>query len=172
MLRWYAARMAQRPLLTSSITTATLFGAGDVLAQQAVDKKGFDKHDYARTGRMVLYGGAIFGPAASAWYGVLQRHVVLKSTAATVVTRVAADQLLFTPVNLFCFLSSMSIMEGTDPMEKLRKAYWSTYKTNLGVWSTVQLGNFALVPLEYRVLVVNVVSLGWNCYLSFVNSKA
>jgi protein Mpv17 len=115
---------------------------------------------------------AIFGPAASAWYGVLQRHVVLKSTAATVVARVAADQLLFTPVNLFCFLSSMSIMEGTDPMEKLRKAYWSTYKTNLGVWSTVQLGNFALVPLEYRVLVVNVVSLGWNCYLSYVNSKA
>ena len=54
----------------------------------------------------------------------------------------------------------MSIMEGTDPMEKLRKAYLSTYKTNLGVWSTVQLGNFALVPLEYRVLVVNVVSLG------------
>lgn len=54
----------------------------------------------------------------------------------------------------------MSIMEGTDPMEKLRKAYWPTYKTNLGVWSTVQLGNFSLVPLEYRVLVVNVVSLG------------
>jgi hypothetical protein len=37
----------------------TLFGAGDVLAQQAVDKKGFDKHDYARTGRMVLYGGGM-----------------------------------------------------------------------------------------------------------------
>lgn len=85
---------------------------------------------------------------------------MLKSTAATVVARVAADQLVFTPVNLFCFLSSMSIMEGSDPMEKLRKAYWPTYKTNLGVWSTVQLGNFALVPLEYRVLVVNVVSLG------------
>lgn len=89
---------------------------------------------------------------------------MLKSTAATVVARVAADQLLFTPVNLFCFLSSMSIMEGTDPMEKLRKAYWFTYKTNLGVWSTVQLGNFALVPLEYRVLVVNVVSLGESTF--------
>lgn len=37
----------------------TLFGAGDVLAQQVVDKKGFDKHEYARTGRMVLYGGGM-----------------------------------------------------------------------------------------------------------------
>jgi hypothetical protein len=59
-------------------------------------------------------------------------------------------------------------MEGTDPMEKLRKAYWSTYKTNLGVWSTVQLGNFALVPLEYRVLVVNVVSLGESSFETMV----
>lgn len=107
---------------------------------------------------------AIFGPAASAWYGVLQRHVVFKSTPATVIGRVACDQLIFTPVNLFCFLSSMSIMEGSDPMEKLRKAYWPTYKTNLGVWATVQLGNFAFVPLEYRVLVVNIVSLGKSIY--------
>lgn len=34
-----------------------LFGAGDVIAQQAVDKKGIEKHDLARTGRMALYGG-------------------------------------------------------------------------------------------------------------------
>lgn len=108
---------------------------------------------------------AIFGPAASAWYGVLQRHVVFKSTTATVVARVIADQTIFTPAHLFCFLSSMSILEGTDPWEKLRKSYWPTYKTNLGVWSTVQLANFSLVPLEYRVLVVNVVSLGKSASL-------
>ena len=34
-----------------------LFGSGDVLAQQAVDRRGFGKHDMARTGRMALYGG-------------------------------------------------------------------------------------------------------------------
>lgn len=44
------------------LVAQTLFGAGDVLAQQAVDKKGFDKHDYARTGRMVLYGGGTNNP--------------------------------------------------------------------------------------------------------------
>jgi len=31
--------------------------------------------------------------------------------------------------------------------------------------------NFKVVPLEHRVLVVNVVSLGWNCYLSYLNSQ-
>jgi len=34
-----------------------LFAAGDVLAQQAVERVGYENHDFARTGRMTLYGG-------------------------------------------------------------------------------------------------------------------
>lgn len=44
-------------MLTQSIVSAALFGTGDVLAQQAVDRVGVRDHDYKRTGRMVLYGG-------------------------------------------------------------------------------------------------------------------
>ncbi|KAJ5806756.1 hypothetical protein N7474_010348 [Penicillium riverlandense] len=135
-------------------------GGGDVLAQQAVDRRGLEKHDFGRTGRMALYGGAIFGPAATTWFGILQRHVVLKGTTSTTVARVAADQMLFAPVNLTCFLSSMAIMEGSDPVEKLRSAWLPSYQANLMVWPFVQGANFAFVPLELRVLVVNVVSLG------------
>ncbi|OOF90971.1 hypothetical protein ASPCADRAFT_211555 [Aspergillus carbonarius ITEM 5010] len=170
MLRWYQAKLAKQPILTASVTSAVLFGSGDVLAQQLVDRKGFDKHDIARTGRMALYGGAIFGPAATAWYGILQRHVVLKSTKATLVARVAADQCLFTPAHLTCFLSSMAIMEGTDPIEKWRNGFVPSYKANLTIWPLVQGVNFAIVPLEYRVLVVNLVALGWNCLLSLISS--
>jgi len=137
-----------------------LFGSGDVLAQQAVDRRGLEKHDFTRTGRMALYGGAVFGPAATTWFGILQRHVVLKSSTSTTVARVAADQMLFAPINLTCFLSSMAIMEGTDPVEKWRNAFISSYTANLMVWPFVQGANFAFVPLELRVLVVNVVSLG------------
>ncbi|EGE00754.1 hypothetical protein TESG_08047 [Trichophyton tonsurans CBS 112818] len=59
MLRWYQAKLAARPLLTQSVGSAVLFGTGDVLAQQLVDRVGIEKHDFARTGRMVLYGGGI-----------------------------------------------------------------------------------------------------------------
>ncbi|GAQ05515.1 protein sym1 [Aspergillus lentulus] len=170
MLRWYQTKLAKQPILTASVTSAVLFGCGDILAQQAVDRKGFDKHDMARTGRMALYGGAIFGPAATTWFAFLQRNVVLKSHKATIVARVIADQGLFTPTHLTCFLTSMAIMEGTDPIEKWRTSFLPSYKANLTIWPLVQGVNFSIVPLEYRVLVVNVVSLGWNCILSLINS--
>ncbi|CAG8122850.1 unnamed protein product [Penicillium salamii] len=147
-----------------------LFGSGDALAQQAVDRRGLSKHDFARTGRMALYGGAVFGPVATKWFGILQRHVVLGSVATTTAARVAADQIVFAPIQLTCFLSSMALMEGTDPVEKWKNAFGPAYKANLAVWPFVQGVNFAFVPLELRVLVVNVISLGWNCFLSMMNS--
>lgn len=170
MLRWYQAKLAKRPILTASITSAVLFASGDALAQQAVDQRGLQKHDFGRTGRMALYGGAVFGPVATKWFGILQRHVVLNSTASTTLARVAADQVVFAPVQLTCFLTSMAIMEGSDPVQKWRKAFVPSYKANMMVWPFVQAANFAFVPLELRVLVVNVVSLGWNCFLSLLNS--
>jgi protein Mpv17 len=45
--------------LTQSITTAVLFATGDVMAQQLIEKKGFQNHQLARTGRMALYGGGL-----------------------------------------------------------------------------------------------------------------
>jgi protein Mpv17 len=68
------------------------------------------------------------------------------------------------------FLSSMAYLEGASPKERLQKAYFPGMVKNCMVWPWVQAVNFKFVPLDLRVLVVNVVSLGWNCYLSFLNS--
>lgn len=50
-------KLASRPLLTQSITTAVLFATGDTMAQQLVEKKGVKNHEIARTARMAFYGG-------------------------------------------------------------------------------------------------------------------
>ncbi|KAF2128218.1 hypothetical protein P153DRAFT_424112 [Dothidotthia symphoricarpi CBS 119687] len=125
--RWYQAKLKTAPLLTQSITTAVLFATGDVMAQQGVEKRGVDKHDLMRTGRMAAYGGALF-------------------------------------------LSSMAYLEGASPRQRLRDAYLPGLTKNFMVWPWVQFTNFKYVPMEHRVLVVNVVSLGWNCYLSGLNA--
>ena len=54
----------------------------------------------------------------------------------------------------------MAILEGADPRERLRAAYANALTKNWMLWPAVQAVNFKVVPLEHRVLVVNVVSLG------------
>jgi protein Mpv17 len=114
---------------------------------------------------------AVFGPAATKWYSFLQHKIKLQNHNTTIAARVLADQVVFAPTNMLLFLSSMSVMEGHDPREKLRKSYFQGIQMNWFLWPWVQAVNFKLIPLEHRVLVVNVVSLGWNCYLSWMNSQ-
>ncbi|KAK1450788.1 sym-1 [Colletotrichum cuscutae] len=171
MLGWYQARLAARPLLTQSITTAILFATGDITAQQLVDKRGLEKHEWARTGRMALYGGAIFGPVATTWFKFLQNNIVLKNKNAEMLARVAVDQGVFAPVMISVFLSSMATLEGGSIKEKLDKNYKTALTSNYMLWPFVQVVNFKFVPLHHRVLFVNVISIGWNSYLSFLNSQ-
>ena len=188
----YQTKLAQRPVFTQAVSTCILFGVGDVLAQQVVEKRGMSEHTLARTGRMMLYGGCVFGPGATLWYQFLQRKIVIPGKPnLEIAARVATDQTVFATTNLFLFLSSMSIMEGTDPKKKLEASYWEALKKNWMVWPGAQFLNFKYMPLEYRVLVVNGISIGenstpdesrrwvqansgnagWNCYLSYINSS-
>ena len=110
---------------------------------------------------MALYGGCIFGPGATLWYQFLQRKIVIPGRPnLEIVAKVLTDQTVFASTNLLLFLSSMALMEGTDPKKKLEDNYMMAVKKNWMVWPAVQFINFKYVPLELRVLVVNIVSLG------------
>ena len=64
----------------------------------------------------------------------------------------------------------MAVLEGTPPSEKINRSYREALTTNYMIWPFVQMVNFKVVPLQHRVLFVNVISIGWNCYLSYLNS--
>ena len=113
---------------------------------------------------------AVFGPAATQWYKLLTR-IQLGNKYTTTAARVLTDQTVFASCNLAFFLGSMAYMEGASPKERLQSKYVEALKKNWLVWPAVQTFNFTVVPLHHRVLVVNIVSLGWNCYLSWVNSQ-
>lgn len=113
----------------------------------------------------------MFGPAAATWFKFLQRNIVLKNKNAEILARVAIDQGVFAPTFIAIFLSSMAVLEGGSPKEKLEKNYKSALTTNYMIWPFVQMVNFKLVPLEHRVLFVNVISIGWNCYLSYLSNS-
>jgi protein Mpv17 len=102
------------------------------------------------------------------WFKVLEKFVVIKKSVwAQTFARVAADQLLFAPVGIAAFFSAMAVLEGgntTDVKKKLDSTWWPTLKTNWNLWPAVQLVNFSFVPLNLRIVVVNVISI---CKLIF-----
>lgn len=168
------------------VLSGTLFGAGDVLAQLLfID----GNYDYLRTVRNAAYGGLLFAPIASKLYRGLNDHARFPSwalrrfappTSATrktldTVVRVAVDQLCWAPVGIALYFSAMGVLEGASADEialRLREGWAETLWTNWRVWPWLQLANFRLVPVAYRLAVVNVASVLWNTFLSYENWRA
>ncbi|KAI0673299.1 hypothetical protein C8Q78DRAFT_1124225 [Trametes maxima] len=172
LLQAFNAALIRKPMATQCATSAVLFGAGDVVAQQVFEKKGRD-HDFVRTARLAFYGGAIFGPILTKWLQFLER-LKFSSPTKGVVYRVYLDQGVFTPMVVGMFFSSMTLLEGKtiqDAKERIHEAYTPTLIRNWGVFIPTQVINFAIVPPHLRFVTVGVVSLFWNAYLSSVNAK-
>ncbi|KAF9261715.1 hypothetical protein L218DRAFT_961199 [Marasmius fiardii PR-910] len=170
-LRAYNAALIKRPMMTQCATAGFLFGAGDIVAQQAVEGKGKD-HDFTRTGRLIFYGGALFGPAMTKWYQFLNR-IKFASPTRAIIYRVWLDQAILTPGAVAFFFGSMSILEGKpeEAWPRIQSAYAPTLIRNWGVFVPTQIINFSIVPHHLRFVVVSVVSLFWNTYLSITNAR-
>ncbi|KAE8269381.1 hypothetical protein A4X09_0g2946 [Tilletia walkeri] len=153
-------------------SAAFLFASGDVIAQQVIEKRG-SKHDILRTSRLAIYGGVIFSPILIQWFKALEK-IKFQSRAATIATKVAADQFIAAPNVVALFFASTTLMAGgsfDDVKQKLRESWWSTVKMNWAVWIPVQSVNMAFVPVDQRLLFVNVVALFWNTFLSVIASN-
>ncbi|KAJ7918536.1 hypothetical protein B0H13DRAFT_288219 [Mycena leptocephala] len=189
LFRAYNAMLIRRPMLAQCGTAAVLFGAGDIIAQQAVEGKG-KEHDFARTARLTFYGGdilalflsvrmlnsysgAMFGPAMTKWYQLLNR-IQFKSPTKAIVYRVWLDQCVLTPGAVIVFFGSMALLEGKpkEIVPRIGAGYVPTLLRNWAVFVPTQIINFWLVPPHLRFVVVSVVSLFWNTYLSIANAEA
>ncbi|KZT24302.1 hypothetical protein NEOLEDRAFT_1094514 [Neolentinus lepideus HHB14362 ss-1] len=172
LLRAYNTLLIRRPMIAQCGTAAVLFGAGDVLAQQAIEKKGKD-HDWIRTARLSFYGGALFGPVITKWYQFLNKLQFATPTRG-IIYKVWLDQAVLSPVIVAYFFGSMTLLEGkplSDAGERLSTAYVPTLIRNWGVFVPAQAINFAVIPPHMRFVFVSVVSLFWNTYLSAVNAQ-
>ncbi|EJF61479.1 hypothetical protein BD309DRAFT_859104 [Dichomitus squalens] len=172
LLHAFNASLIKRPMVTQCATSFVLFATGDILAQQAFEKKG-SNHDFARSARVAFYGGAIFGPILTKWLQLLNRLQFTSPTKA-VAYKVYLDQFVFTPGVVAMFFGSMTLLEGktvNDAKVRISEAYVPTLIRNWGVFIPTQIVNFALVPTHLRFVTIGVVSLFWNAYLSSVNAK-
>lgn len=98
----------------------------------------------------------------SKYFGNQGRTAVLK--------KVACDQLIFAPSFLALFIVTLGAIQREDfdvIVYKFKRDYPDILLANYKLWPAVQLVNFYFVPLHYQVLVVQIVAILWNSYLSW-----
>uniref|UniRef100_A0A1I8A9E1 Mitochondrial inner membrane protein Mpv17 n=1 Tax=Steinernema glaseri TaxID=37863 RepID=A0A1I8A9E1_9BILA len=160
--------MKRRPLLSQMVTAGTLGALGDGICQTVVEKRGLEDYDYPRTGRFFMLASCYIAPILYRWFHVLER--VKGSAKILPLKRVFIDQLTFAPIFSASIIFNLRVLEGysaADSLEKLQADFWGIYKRSLQYWPLVQIANFYLIPLHFRVTVVQVAALLWNCFLSY-----
>lgn len=142
---------------------------GDIVAQTVIDNRRLLDLDAGRIARFGAIGVCLVGPSLHVWYGFMERHLGATGVKA-LVKKVCADQLIFAPSFIVVLLSVIGLSQGKSAVqvkEQLTATYPDVLINNYKLWPAVQLLNFYLTPLQYRVVVVQTVAIFWNTYLSW-----
>ncbi|SCU93865.1 LADA_0G05248g1_1 [Lachancea dasiensis] len=109
------------------------------------------------------------------WYRVLNFFYTEDPTVVQTLERVLSDQLVYSPISLYCFfMYSNYVMERGDAAsfkKKIEKIYLGTLGFNYLIWPPVQFINFLLVPKPSQVPFSSSVGVLWNCFLSIRNAS-
>ncbi|PIK51393.1 hypothetical protein BSL78_11715 [Apostichopus japonicus] len=171
--RSYQRFLVTHPIKAQGLTAGVLIGIGDILAQQVVEKKGIKGHDFARTSRQALFGAFFVGPAMISWYKVLDR--LYKGSGKLVpMCKVITDQAVFAPVLITCFMSFVAWgngRTGSQIKSQLKADFLPTLFTSYMIYPAVQVVNFYVLPVDYRPVLINVVSIFWNTYLCWKSNN-
>ncbi|ODV98488.1 hypothetical protein PACTADRAFT_31879 [Pachysolen tannophilus NRRL Y-2460] len=108
------------------------------------------------------------------WYFFLNSSFLNLPFFFTILGRVLADQLIFSPINLYSFFaySTLILEKGSkeDFNKKIQNVYFSTLVANFSLWFPVQFINFLIMPVKFQVPFSSTVGVLWNCFLSMKNA--
>ncbi|CAG4937978.1 mpv17-like protein 2 [Colias croceus] len=158
-------------LFTNSITSGGFMVLGDLI-QQEIEFHGNllpSRYDWARTARMFIIGTCM-GPLHHFYYIYLDKflpHTDLK----TVGKKILNDQLLASPATILCFFYGLGFLEGkkiSESTEEIKEKMAYVYIGDCLFWPPIQFINFYYLPTQYRVFYINIATMVYNVFLSFM----
>jgi protein Mpv17 len=168
LLRFYQRALTTRPLLTQMVSSGVIGATGDVIAQTLIEKRGRKNYDPWRTARFFGLTFFYISPILNRWFAVLERVKGNPKTLA--LKRVAIDQIFFAPFFSASVIYNLRLLEGygiKESWNKLLADYWGIYQHSMKFWPCVQIFNFYFLPLNFRVVFVQIAALFWNTFLSY-----
>lgn len=189
--KWYQNCLAVHPVKTQVISSALIWGFGDIAAQAVtyttakkhhLQSRNEDKEfkiNWRRVTTTSLFGLGFVGPVGHFWYEGLDRFIRLRlqlrpNSFSFVATKVAADGIIFGPFDLLVFFTYMGFSTGKSAAqvkEDVKRDFLPALILEGGVWPIVQVANFRYIPVRYQLLYVNLFCLLDSCFLSWVEQQ-
>uniref|UniRef100_A0A8C9SN80 Si:ch211-120k19.1 n=1 Tax=Scleropages formosus TaxID=113540 RepID=A0A8C9SN80_SCLFO len=128
--------------------------------------------NWSQTERVALVGFCFHANFNYHWLKGLER-MWPGGGAKRISWKVLLDQLIAAPITISVFYIGLSTLEGRqDIFEDWREKFWTSYKTGVIYWSTMQAVNFLLVPPVARTVFVGGIALGWTVFLCHLRQAA
>jgi protein Mpv17 len=122
---------------------------------------------------MGAYGLVFLAPIAHNWFKLLEKIFPKRQSKlgqfGSLLGKVALDQTTISPFFIGCFFVYRGLLAGSstnDIKDNIEKNYLAVYQNSLKLWPAAQVVNFYVVPLHFRLLYLNCISLIWNTYLA------
>ncbi|XP_076758018.1 mpv17-like protein 2 isoform X1 [Xylocopa sonorina] len=130
-------------------------------------------HDYVRTKNMTIVGLAQ-GPFHHWFYMILDR-VIPGRNAVSVVKKTCVDQTIASPICLGMFFVGLGLLENRtveEIREEVKTKLYDTWRVDCCFWPPTQCVNFLFIPLRYRVLYINFMTMIYDVFLSYIKYDA
>ncbi|CAI0543315.1 unnamed protein product [Linum tenue] len=157
---WYRNCLTSHPLKTQVISSGFLWGAGDIGAQYVTHSTAIKRLQCTR-------------------YEYLDKFIRLRlklapKSARFVAAKVAADGIIFGPLDLLVFFTYIGFSTGKSAAqvkEDVKRDFLPSLVLEGGIWPLVQVANFRYVPVQYQLLYVNFFCLIDSAFLSWVDQQ-
>jgi len=166
----YNSKLETDPLIMKMLTSFTGFLLGDIIAQTLITKGDFD---FFRLFRLSSFGFLIHGSTSHYFYGFLDGKIP-GTSATSVASKVFIDQVLWNPIFGIMFFSYVAALESKGlqyVIDKTKNELMTQVYGSWKVWPIAHTINFRFIPSSQRVLYINSIQIGYNCFLSIIANK-
>ena len=167
----YSAVLSASPIQTKAITSATVYTIGDFIAQRT-EGLSMSEIDRPRILRSLLAGLIGHGPMSHVWYCVseeLFHFLHLPSDWWGTAAKVAIDQTFWGPLwnnTYILLLGLMKFNSFENIFGEMKRTTVPLIVSGLKLWPLAHCVTYGLVPLENRLLWVDLVEIIWVTILA------
>jgi len=167
----YHAILAAAPIQTKSITSATVYAIGDTIAQRTEGTE-IGELDRGRIGRSLAAGLLGHGPLSHFWYQISEdffNKVLMWTDWWSFIPKVVIDQTLWGPFWNNSYIVLLGVMQFQKPSQvwaDIKRTTIPLVVSGLKLWPLAHCITYGLVPVENRLLWVDMVEIVWVTILA------